>query len=136
MKVSVVITTFNRRASLERCLRSLAVQAFPFEAWEVIVVADGCSDDSVSYLRSVSMPFELRSFDQPNQGQPAAQNFGVGKASGEIVIFLDDDCICEPGLIAAHWEMHAKRGQIVGVGAIRYHADSPAGTLSDLKFEL
>ena len=136
MKASVVITTFNRRSSLERCLGSLAPQSFPGEEWEVIVVADGCTDDSVDYLRTISVPFKLRWFDRPNQGQPAAQNFGVANASGNIVIFLDDDCICEPGWVAAHCETHAQGGQIVGVGAILYHADSPAGTLSNLKLRL
>ncbi len=52
LTISVVITTYNRRHSLERCLEALANQSFPPSEYEIIVVADGCTDDTEDLLRS------------------------------------------------------------------------------------
>lgn len=136
MRVSVVIPTFNRRGSLARCLASLSFQTFPLDDFEVIVVSDGSTDDTISFLQSFSSQFLLRWFSQENSGSAAAQNLGVGKAAGDIIIFLDDDCICEPGVIAAHVEAHAHGGQIVGLGTTLLHPDSLSGTLKRLKHRL
>ena len=59
MKVSVVITTYNRRESLQRCLSSLAAQKFPADEFEVIVVVDGSTDDSAEMLSSLVSPCKL-----------------------------------------------------------------------------
>ena len=136
MKVSVVIPTFNRRQSLVRCLETLSGQTFSAADFEVIVVSDGSTDDTHEFLSTFKPPFLLKWFKQTNQGPAAAQNFGVAAATGDVIVFLDDDCICDPGVVAAHWEAHAAGRRIVGVGAILFHPDSPSGTLSSLKLQL
>jgi glycosyltransferase involved in cell wall biosynthesis/peptidoglycan/xylan/chitin deacetylase (PgdA/CDA1 family) len=129
MKVTVVVPTFNRRASLERCLSSLAVQNFPATEYEIVVVADGCTDDTEEFLRSFRPPCAFRWFAQSNQGAPVAQNFGIEKALGKIVLFLDDDCICDPEVIATHCEIHDSYARVVAIGAILLHPDSTPGAL-------
>jgi peptidoglycan/xylan/chitin deacetylase (PgdA/CDA1 family) len=57
-------------------------------------------------------------------------------ATGELVLFIDDDCICDPGVLAAHHEAHANAANLVVIGAVVLHPDSPAGTLCDLMKEL
>lgn len=136
MKVSVVIPTYNRRPSLERCLLSLAAQSFPAQEYEVVVVADGCTDGTLELLRTFTAPFMLRWFAQPNQGAPAAQNSGVAAANGDIILFLDDDCICDPELVAAHCEAHAQGSRLVVIGAVLLHPESPPGTLHNMVKEL
>src|SRR5215831_6443664 len=136
MKISVVVTTYNRRKSLERCLRSLAAQTFPAGEFEVVVVADGCRDGTDGYLRSYKPLHGFRALTQRNGGQPAAQNASIGAAIGDIVILMDDDCICDPGLVAAHYEAHRKGDRVVAVGAVLAHPDTPRGTAGDLKREL
>ncbi len=136
MKVSVVIPTYNRRSSLERCLSSLAAQSFPSSEYEVIVVADGCKDDTVELLRTFAPPFTFRWLEQANQGAPAAQNLGVAAAKGEVILFLDDDCVCDPDVIAAHHDAHVQDGQFVAFGPVLLHPDSPHGTLHDVVGDL
>jgi glycosyltransferase involved in cell wall biosynthesis/peptidoglycan/xylan/chitin deacetylase (PgdA/CDA1 family) len=136
VKVSVVIPTYNRRSSLERCLSSLAAQSFPVMEYEVIVVADGCTDDTVELLRSFAPRFAFRWLSQQNQGAPAAQNLGVAAATGAIILFLDDDCVCGTDVIAAHYDAHAQQDQIVAIGALRLHPDTPPGTLHDVVSDL
>lgn len=133
MKISVVVTTYNRRRSLERCLLSLAAQSLPAKEFEVIVVADGCTDGTIELLRSFKSPCALRWFAQPNQGQPGAQNFGVAAASGDFILFMDDDCICDRELLAAHYEAHAQASRLVVIGPVFVHQDSTRVALYELK---
>lgn len=136
MKVSVVIPTFNRRPSLERCLASLAAQRFPVEGYEIVVVADGCTDNTEEFLRAFHPPCTFRWFAQANQGAPAAQNCGIQNAEGDIILFLDDDCICESEVVASHYEAHANCAKAVVIGAILLHPDSTPGALRDLSRNL
>lgn len=133
MKISVVITTRNRKDTLARCLRSLSEQTFPGDEFEVVVVSDGCGDGTNEYLGSYQAPHGLCVLIQENKGQPAAQNAGVAAATGEIVIFMDDDCVCAPGLVAAHFEAHQKGDRMVVLGPVLPHPDTPRGTPGDLK---
>ncbi len=133
MRVSIVITTYNRRNSLERCLESLAQQTFPVNAYEVVVVADGCSDDTNAFLATYEPLHRFCWLSQTNHGQPTAQNLGIAAAIGDLVILMDDDCICERGLVAAHSEAHLNEDLAVVIGAVLLHPDTPRGTPGDIK---
>lgn len=132
LTVSVVITTYNRRHSLERCLEALANQSFPPSEYEIIVVADGCTDDTEELLRSFRPACAFRWISQANFGQASAMNAGVAAASGEIVLFLDDDIVCSPGLVAAHRQSNAGNERAVVLGPVVLHPDAPPGVLRDL----
>ena len=67
--ISVIIPTHNRRASLERTLRALCRQSYPFDLMEVIVVADGCQDDTPEMLRTYAGPFRVQGLTQPHKGR-------------------------------------------------------------------
>jgi peptidoglycan/xylan/chitin deacetylase (PgdA/CDA1 family)/glycosyltransferase involved in cell wall biosynthesis len=135
MKVSVVITTFNRRTSLERCLKSLAQQSFPADQFEVIVVADGCNDGTVDFLSSYVPRHGFQWLKQKNLGQPAAQNAGVSLSRGELVIFMDDDCVCDSRLISIHYEIHQGTEKLIVIGVMGLHAETRPGSLSAIKGE-
>lgn len=107
--VSVVIPTFNRRDRLHRVLRSLARQDTD-RRFEVLVASDGSSDGTDEYLRSSEVPLDVVALSQTNQGPAAARNLGVEHATGELVVFVDDDVVAEPGLLRAHLAAHARRG--------------------------
>lgn len=136
MKASVVITTFNRREALKRCLESLARQAFSAEDYEVVVVADGCTDDTEEHLRSYKPAHRFCWVTQENRGQAAAQNRGIAKASGEIVILMDDDCVCDPHLVGEHVEAHRNTDKSVVIGPVLLHPETPLSTLRTLKKEV
>jgi GT2 family glycosyltransferase len=110
--VSIVVPTFRRRDSVRRLIEALDRQDYPADRFEVIVVDDGSGDDTVRTLRSLAPSFALRVLEQPHGGPGAARNRGVAEATGELVLFLDDDVVPEAGLIAAHVAAH---GEIDGV---------------------
>jgi glycosyltransferase involved in cell wall biosynthesis len=88
VRASVIIPTYNRAARIGYCLDALRDQDCA-HAFEVIVVDDGSTDDTLQVLARYP---EVRAASQTNAGPAAARNCGVREASGEIVLFTDDDC--------------------------------------------
>jgi GT2 family glycosyltransferase len=114
--ISVIIPSHNRRILLQQVLGSLAEQTFPADQFEVIVVLDGCTDDSIDMLRKLSVPFCLHSIEQEPTGASAARNHGAKQAAGELLIFLDDDIVPAPNFIQAHVNAHQESNGLVVIG--------------------
>jgi GT2 family glycosyltransferase len=112
--VSVVIPTFNRRERLQRVLRALAEQTYRGPV-EVVVVSDGSTDGTDEFLASGSTPIPVVAASQENQGPAAARNRAVELATGELLVFVDDDVVPVPGLVAAHVAAHQRLGPDVVV---------------------
>ena len=114
VKISVIVPTYNRLARLKRVLAGLEQQTYPLTQFEVVVVSDGASDGTNDYLQKLvnenRTPLNLRPVLQPNQGVAAARNNGIKHAQGDYVLFVDDDVVPEPQLIAEHLNWHDKYG--------------------------
>ncbi len=124
-RISVVIPTYNRRARLHRVLCSLAEQDID-EPFEVLVVSDGSTDDTDEYLRGRQVPLPVAACFQDNQGPAGARNTGVGRARGELVVFVDDDVVAERGLLRGHRDAHLTHGErAVVIGPMLNPADHP-----------
>lgn len=95
-RVSVVVPTYNRAASLERLLAALAACARPPGGVEFLIVDDGSTDSTDDVLARSPLP-GLTALHQVNGGAASARNRGWRAARGEVVAFTDDDCIpsCE-----------------------------------------
>ena len=115
---SIVIPTFRRRVSLERVLEALRVQTYPHERLEVVVVNDGGSDSTSTMVRERRMPFPVRLLEQANLGPAAARNLGVENATGPFVLFLDDDVVPVPRLVAEHAAAHGDHDDLVVMGTM------------------
>lgn len=116
IELSVVIPTYNRMQRLRACLESLAHQTQPFDDFEVIVVIDGATDGTALMLANLQMPYALKTVVQENQGQNVARNQGVEFAHGAYCLFLDDDIIADPELVAEHLRLHHEKQRVVGIG--------------------
>jgi glycosyltransferase involved in cell wall biosynthesis len=112
--VSIVMPTYNRIAGLRRALEALTAQTFPRSQLEVIVVSDGSTDGTDEYL-ATEPPTEVVVVSQANGGPAAARNTGIQVASGEIVLFVDDDVIASPRLVEEHVLSHRAAGRDVAV---------------------
>lgn len=121
--ISIIIPTHNRRASLERTLRALCRQSYPFDLMEVIVVADGCQDDTSEMLRTYAGPFRLHGLTQPQQGAATARNYGAATTTGRILIFLDDDVEPAPQFVEAHVFAHRTGKGFVCMGYLPVELD-------------
>ena len=90
IKVSVVVPVYNGEKYLEQCIRSVLDQTL--DELEVICVDDGSADTSPQIIRRFQEEdTRVVLFRQENQGAGAARNFGIRKARGRYVAFLDAD---------------------------------------------
>ncbi len=89
--ISIIIPVHNERPRLDRCLAALQAQSVRPEL-EIIVVDDGSTDGGVDDLDRAG----VRVVRQANQGPAAARNTGAANARGEIILFIDADCVADP----------------------------------------
>ena len=80
----------------------------------MIVADDGSSDGSAEMLESLQTPYRLRVLRLGKGGKPAALNAALQVAEGDVCLFLDDDIIASPGLVAAHVEAHRATPKTLG----------------------
>jgi len=126
MRASVVIPTFNRLRELKRVLDGIDSQTRPPDiGLEVIIVDDGSEDGTGAWLQTAAKQHGFITLSQPNSGPAAARNRGFEVASGDVVLFLGDDTIPQPGWLMAHLEEHRLFGG-VGPLAVLGHTAFPA----------
>jgi glycosyltransferase involved in cell wall biosynthesis len=85
--VSVIVPTFQRRASVLEALATVLAQSH--QDLEVIVIDDGSSDGTSAAVASLDPRVHL--IEQDNAGPAAARNAGLARARGDVVAFLDSD---------------------------------------------
>jgi GT2 family glycosyltransferase len=122
--VSLVVPTLNREAVLCDTLAALLEQAY--DPWELIVVDQTAQHEAATetFLRELARNDQIRYYRFDRASLPRARNFGLRQASGEIVIFVDDDVVPSPGLIAAHADAYedATVGGVAGRRTFPAHA--------------
>ena len=93
LKVTVVIVTYNRAEMLKEALESLTTQSRLPD--EVLVVDNNSSDRTKAVAESFKGRLNMSYVFEPVQGTSTARNTGIKHAQGDIIAYLDDDCIAE-----------------------------------------
>ncbi|WP_174714085.1 exopolysaccharide biosynthesis glycosyltransferase EpsD [Candidatus Viridilinea mediisalina] len=122
-QLSVVLPTYNRLGRLKGVLAALEAQDYPCDAFEVIVVSDGSTDGTHDFLATLQPRFALRTIIQANQGPAAARNAGIACATGEIVLFIDDDELPVPSFLSEHMRIHQQQPATVVLGPVLSPSD-------------
>lgn len=86
--VSVIIPVYNTGSEAARVVDELL--AGTYQNLEIVVVDDGSQDDSLKILQKINSK-KVKIFSKPNGGASSARNYGVKKASGELISFIDSD---------------------------------------------
>lgn len=118
-KVSVVIPTLNRARVLAQTIDQIESQTVPRDAYEVIVVDNASTDDTHSMLAEKSLEYSnLKFLFQSKPGAAPTRNAGLRKASGDIVLFIDNDILAERDLIEKHLEYQDRHSNASIIGAV------------------
>lgn len=88
--VSIIVPVKDRARELTNCLRSIVDQDYPKNLMEMIVIDDGSKDDSAEVARAFPCKV-LR--NSRTEGQSFCRNRGAAEARGEILAFIDSDCV-------------------------------------------
>lgn len=121
--VTVVIPIYNRVNLLDNVLAGLAAQK-TVSRFDVIVVDDG-SEEDVSVIVDGwkgTLAISLVAQDRKGRGAGRARNLGATKAVGDVLMFLDADCIPSPNYLEEHLDRHRRASNVV-VTASRRHVD-------------
>ncbi|MBB0968417.1 glycosyltransferase family 2 protein [Dietzia aerolata] len=94
MRISVVVPVLNDADELRGCLAALLGQSRPAD--EIVVVDNGCSDDSAA----VALAAGARVIEEPVRGIPAAAAAGYDSATGDVIARLDADSRPGPDWLA------------------------------------
>lgn len=95
--VSLIIPVYNTEKYLRKCLDSAVQQTYP--QMEIICVDDGSTDLSGKIVDEYSArDSRIIAVHQPNAGESAARNTGLGRATGEYIGFMDCDDWIEPDM--------------------------------------
>lgn len=96
--LSIIIPVYNSEKYLADCLKSVINQQN--EEWEIILVNDGSTDNSENICRGYSeKDNRIKLYSKNNEGVSKTRNFGISKANGDYIIFLDSDDILVSGAL-------------------------------------
>lgn len=124
--ISIIIPSHNRSVSLKRLLDKLEAQTFPAQFMQVVVIADGCKDGTVSMLQKYKASFDLNYIELAGEGPAVARNKGAALATGKLLLFIDDDIDPSNGLVEAHIKSHQNKNTVV-IGYLPFAATLKAG---------
>ena len=88
--ISVLLATRNRKEILDQFLERVADIDHP-QRWEVVVVDNGSTDGTAEVVARFAKRFPVKTLHEPAQGKSRALNKGISNASGELLVFVDDD---------------------------------------------
>jgi glycosyltransferase involved in cell wall biosynthesis len=109
--VSLVIPGRNCAATVRQCLESVVPLLESGELLEILFVDDGSADATAAIVER----YPVRRLAGSGRGPGAARNLGWRRARGELVWFIDADCVAEPGALAV-LRHHFRDPAVVGAG--------------------
>ncbi|WP_270306305.1 glycosyltransferase family 2 protein [Streptococcus infantarius] len=97
-KISIILPIYNAEVYLESTIKSIQEQTYL--NWELIVIDDGSKDNSLKVLEEIARKDNrIICFHKENGGSSQARNFGLSKATGNFIAFIDDDDKLEPDFL-------------------------------------
>ncbi|BCP52232.1 hypothetical protein K32_08490 [Kaistia sp. 32K] len=106
LEISAILPTYNRAHYLPLVLDALSKQTLPRDQFEIIVVNDGSTDNTLEVLASHGQDLPLKVFTLRHCGIATAKNVGIFASSAPIVVFLDDDDVLHPDALRTHLLAH------------------------------
>ncbi len=95
--ISIIVPAYNAAQYIGDTIRSVQTQIF--QNWELIIVNDGSTDDTIAAVNAFSADTRIKCITQKNEGVSAARNTGIDSAKGDFIGFLDaDDTMLENNL--------------------------------------
>jgi len=119
-KISIIITTKNRLEALQKyALASLERLQFETLPYEIIIVDNNSDDDTFPYLQDCCQKNKrLKIFQEKKLGVSAGRNYGISMASGELLMFMDDDCEIDQDWLTRAYQNHCQKNYFLGQGQI------------------
>ena len=117
--ISIVIPVYNAASFLADMLDSIVYQSY--NDYEIILVNDGSTDESSAICHKYALQYKnITVFDRQNYGAAASRNFGIEKAQGEFIWFMDSDDVLEEDALLRAIEMQKESDADVVIGGMNF----------------
>lgn len=115
-KISIIVPIYNAEQWLETCIESVENQSY--KNIELLLINDGSTDKSEEICKNYSRKYNnIRVYTKINSGASAARNYGLKRATGEFIQFLDSDDFLEPECCQVmHNIMRSEKADLVFCG--------------------
>ena len=116
---SVVICTYNRLSLLKLCIESIVALKTPPNKFEVLIIDNNSSDGTEEFcnkLIQIYPGYNWRYFKETNQGIAFARTRGAKEATGQIIAYIDDDCMAEPNWLEEINEFYTANTEAMSTG--------------------
>lgn len=136
MKFSIIVPVYNVEKYIDKCISSIRNQSYPI--FECIVVDDGSKDSSISIAKELIKDDErFIILSKQNGGLSDARNFGLNKASGDYVWFVDsDDFIEKNALELLKQHLDQQQSDIVCFDMIYLYPDNHTSISKGANFKI
>lgn len=99
--LSIIIPVYNVAPYVEACLKSIYKQGLEEEEFEVILINDGSTDNSLQIITDIEkVHTNITIVTQKNQGLSISRNQGIARATGEFILFVDADDLLIPNTLS------------------------------------
>lgn len=127
--VSCVVPIYNLSGYIERCVNSLLAQ--DYQAFQIILVDDGSTDDSLSVCKRLASDHDnIQVFSKVNGGQSSARNYAVDSIQNGFIVFVDIDDVVSPDFISTLVSAGNGRSDCISVVGL-YQTGNPEKWLAD-----
>lgn len=126
---SVVIPLYNKSLTIEKTISSVLAQTY--KDFEIVIVNDGSTDDSIGVINRFTNDPRIKIFHQKNQGVSAARNRGVAESKYEYIAFIDGDDEWKAGFLQKMKEAIEKFPNAGMYGSSSLHIDLKSGEMVD-----
>ena len=121
--VSIIMPAKNSGAYIRRCIESVLSQKFT--DWELLIINDGSTDDTVVTAMTFSKDDErIRVFDSQGKGVSAARNYGLELSTGDHIAFIDSDDSVDPDYLSVLVELAEKNNADISQCSLYYRYDN------------
>ena len=123
--VSIIVPVYNSAEFLHKCIKS--IQSQTYSDFELLLINDGSTDQSGTICDSYShKDSRIKVYHKDNEGTSSARNYGIEKASGEYICFIDSDDYVKPDYVK---DLYDDR-MLEGGSSLVFHAYSFANSPS------
>src|SRR3712207_6336776 len=133
--ISVIIPTYGREEVLRETIANVLQQDYPH--YEVLIVDQtrNHEPETQKYLDQLASQAKIRLFHVVWASLPGARNYGVRRAQGDVVLFLDDDVQLPVGFLTAHAHNYANRPEVGAVAGRVFDRMKLADAIPALQIE-
>ena len=130
--LSVILCTYNRDKYIYEALRHIALNSFPTEEYEIVLINNNSTDDTEAECLRFTKDFpsvQFRYFVESNQGLSYARNRGIRESRGDILVYVDDDAVVNEDFLRTYADFFAAHPQIDAAGGPiipRYETSEPS----------